>query len=405
MPTGSELTPGTTERSAIIRSLPGLRRQGATGHEAERREGDALAMLATVATHPSWTEAAEAALVLRGGPYPAVGLLGRFGEATVARFAAIAASLDRHLSRGRHLDYTDVERGVDALAERIAGHLGDDLEHARFVAIPRGGHIVLGLLALALDLAHDAIARPGTEDGGSPRGGAAGPAPLVIVDDAALTGHRFSAFLSSVHAERVVFAHLCSPAPLREAIERMEPRVERCLHAVDLGVDAGEHAGEQAALWRERTGAQRYWLGDVDPVSFAWKEPDLPLWNAVTGTVETSWHLVGADRCYANRRLGPPRIRVERQPAPVGPLRPARDVLAGWVTDDTLVVADTATGTSHALSSTAGRMWDALLTSGTVEEAARAVAEPYEVPLATVRDDVAGLADQLVQAGLLTDQA
>ena len=58
----------------------------------------------------------------------------------------------------RRLDYGQVEQAVRALAGRLAGEFGgEELKRFRYTAIPRGGFIVLGMLAYVLDLPRPAL--------------------------------------------------------------------------------------------------------------------------------------------------------------------------------------------------------------------------------------------------------
>ncbi|QBI20267.1 PqqD family protein [Egibacter rhizosphaerae] len=250
------------------------------------------------------------------------------------------------------------------------------------------------MLAQAFDLPHTAVGssipEPHAPDAQS---------LTVVVDDSALTGYRFGKFLAAVKAPRIAFAHLCSHPDLRAAIERAEPRVEACLAARDLTARPTDTEARRI-LWTERTNAERYWMGDTQPVSFAWKEPDTPIWNPVTERIEPGWRLLPAGLCFSNRRLGPPRVAVQVQPIGPGPVAAAPGVVFSEVHEH-LIIADAASGRSIALDGSARAMWEALLTTGDLRRATARVAEQFDASPTIVAGDLAGFAARLADDGYL----
>jgi hypothetical protein len=69
------------------------------------------------------------------------------------------------------------------------------------------------------------------------------------------------------------------------------------------------------------------------------------------------------------------------------------------------VVLNLQTGKYHGLNPTAGRMLEALAKTGSVAEAAAAVAEDYERPLADTEADVCRLCEALLARGLVEIEA
>ena len=209
----------------------------------------------------------------------------------------------------RIISYQAAEHYCDRLARRLQAHLGPELRDSRFVAIPRGGYIVLGMLSYILSLGRTQIESWGSADTDL----------VVLVDDCSLSGARFAAALERLDAQRVVFAHLFSHPKLRQAILDSEPRVEACLAAEDL-TERADFAPADAETfttqWRERLPGRRYWLGVVEPIAFAWSEPDRVLWNERTQRLEDNWHRVSPRSCLDARvALGIPLLET-----PSGPL-------------------------------------------------------------------------------------
>ncbi|NOZ06932.1 MAG: hypothetical protein GXP41_11390 [Chloroflexi bacterium] len=246
------------------------------------------------------------------------------------------------------ISYDLAEQHTLHLARKLQAHLGSDLPDSRFVAIPRGGLIVLGMLSYALGLGREQIESYDHATGDL----------VVVVDDCSLSGRRFGEVLAYVKAPRVVFAHLLSHPALRRAILESEPRVEACLAAADLREREGStpaNAEAHEATWRERLPGRRYWLGIVEPVAFAWSEPDKVLWNERTQQLEDHWHNASPRQCLDTRVS----LNVPLQDNTFGPL----DVPAHvhWKVDNgETVLWHAAEDQVYGLEGVAGAMWRAL---------------------------------------------
>lgn len=364
-----------------------------------QRSGLSLMELArALASSPFWRETPGASLLVRGTPNPALGVVGRFDAAAERRLLSLSESISRSLRAQRYVDYPRVERDCELLAARLVEHFGrDELRRFRFAAIPRGGHIVLGMLAYALDLDQSQLEPPHPGD-----------APLVVVDDCSLTGSRFGRFLrrrengETSENREIVFAHLYSHPGLRAAVEAREPSVLACLAAGDLTDRAPERLGAGYEAWRQRLlggDDSRYWVGQIDSVAFPWNEPDKAFWNPVTGRMERGANLVPPELCLKNR----PReelVSIRVQPEAVGPLRPAPRVLYGEY-EERIVVGDLETGDSFSLCGVAAEMWSAIAGLGSLEAAAEALANEYDVAPEILREDLHGFAQDLLHRGLL----
>ena len=292
----------------------------------------------------------------------------------------------------RYVDYTQAERDCERLAARILDvYPPEELISWRFIPIPRGGMIVLGILSYFLDLDPEQL-EPG-KDG-----------PVVVVDDIALTGARFSRTIATFDAPRVVFAHLYSHPDLRAAIGSAEPRVERCLSAHDLEDHSEEthpdpgRRREWRQWWLDRLGPGRYWFGQPELVAFPWSEPHSPVWNADREEIELGWHLVPPHRCLGNRAyLGvPPRPDTNRRWI-------VPDDVAIGVFDGAVYAAQRPTGDVYGFQGVAGDMFRALAVYGDPRVVVDHLLALYDVEGTALADDVDDFVDELVGQGLLIE--
>jgi hypothetical protein len=353
---------------------------------------DVRELATAIAADPGWETLAPATLVVRTSPAPALVALGRFDESGATRLEALRWQLEHQLPSRLDLDYPDVESGCAELAARLRTRLGDAfLAEAQFVGIPRGGLIVLGMLAYLLELRHDQLCQ-------APSGG--GERPVVVVDDCAISGDRFQRFLGELPSGPVVFAHLYSHPDLRSAIERSEARVEACVAARDLTDLAPSRLGDEYAAWRSRWLARQagrgYWLGQPEHVCFPWNEPDVGVWNPVSEREEKGWSLVPPRRCLKHRGH---EAKVEVQVFEPTSSLPEHMLYATF--EGTTVLIDMRAGTCLALEGVASEMWHALVAGQDLDAASRALAQRYDVTPDVLRRDLAAFRDELCEAGCL----
>lgn len=282
----------------------------------------------------------------------------------------------------RYVDYRQAEKDCHRLAVKILGlYSREQLQECSFIAIPRGGFIVLGILAYILDLKpHQLSILDWTISN-----------PLFIIDDCALSGVRFADFLARVpnSASDIVFAHLYSTAGLREAIVSEEPRVQHCLAAHDLHDYAREYYPDPDAYqawqqrWQGRLKKYRYWHSTPEGIGFAWSEPDNILWNPATQGIEAGWRFYPPSLCLKNRySFGLPLIEVSFMP-----LRIAPDVASGWFGEE-LWLCKTETEQIYKLQGIATEMWRALAMYGNLDVVAEYLLQEYEVEETTLRGDL-----------------
>ena len=347
-----------------------------------------------VAASPAWRELGATAMVVRDAPEPMMGVVGRFDEAALTRLSVLTWQFEHVLPRTMVLDYAAVERAVERLAKTLTGRFGRRACAAfRYTALPRGGYVVLGLLAYALGLDQ---ARFATHDDG--------PEPLVVVDDCMVSGNRLRRYLDATRPRRPIIAATLFAAPeLRAAAER-DGRVRALVSAHDLRDDSDRRHGIGYEAWREawrRRGQGGYWTGQPQHVVLPWNEPDAGFWNAASGRAERMWRLVAPERCAKNRPpVGEAPVAVQTQPTGIGPVRPAPTVLKARFEDAHVLGAPHWHG-CLTLEGTAAAMWDALVAHGSPASAAEVLAPVYEVEPERLRADIEAFAAALMERGAL----
>ncbi len=338
-----------------------------------------------------WTTLAKAgAMVVTTRPTPTIAVMGRFDAAGEHRLLELERTLHNDVGSLRFIDWPQVHYDVAALGEALRRHLGGDVARAQFLAIPRGGLIVLGLLAYELGLSPAQLNHAGDAGG-----------PTVIVDDCALTGLRFREVLADVAAPHVVFAHLYSAPELRHALEA-DLRIATVIAARNLTDRAPALLGDGYAAWRDRwatrAGDQTSWVGITERLAFPWSEPDATFWNAATERDEASWKLVPPAFCAGNIAHPQPAVHLD---APAdSPIRPTATTLWARVGDETLV-ANRTSGRMYSLQDVAAHMWHALVEYGDLDVAATRLAGVFDAPASRIRSDLDTFADDLTNAGVL----
>ena len=318
-------------------------------------------------------------------------LLHRGDSVTECSLAAQARHLERSCA---DLLYVSASRAADlcrSLGSRLRDHLGSEARQAAFVAIPRGGQVVLDQLAPWLELRAEQRNAPEDPD-----------RLLVVVDDCAISGLRFRQFLAGCTSRRILFAHLYSHPDLRAAIEAREPRVLACVSAEDLHDLSPSISPEHARRRHERIArGERYWIGSTEALCFPWNEPDRSFWNPATRRQERAWKVVPPEFCSKN--VPPPGttpIPIQLQPEGKGPLRPTERVVFGEL-EGGIVLGDLESGCCFGLEKVAADLWRALLIHGHPEEAVAAVQAEYDVPAEVLRKDARTLYEDLEARGLI----
>ncbi len=107
----------------------------------------------TLAASPLWRDLPGAVLIVRPPPQAALGVAGSFEPGQEKLLRALGSQVAAALSSLRYVSYSRVEEDCWLLADRLVERLGrEELSRYRFVALPRGGYVVLGMLSYALEV-------------------------------------------------------------------------------------------------------------------------------------------------------------------------------------------------------------------------------------------------------------
>ena len=332
-------------------------------------------------------------LVVRGGEAPAFAWIGSFDRFLQNCIETQARALESTCAHLRYVGYPAAEAACRRLAASLVSRLGrEELARTRFVAIPNGGFVILGLLASILGLSRRQLDAREESD-----------SLLVIVDDCAISGARFREILGTCRG-RVVFAPLYSPQPLRAAIQATEDRVIDCLSGEDLREIPARPSAEHQERRRQRIErGECYWIGSTEPLCFPWNEPDRTLWNASTQRHERAWRIVPSELCLKNHPApGRRPIPVQAQPEARGPLRPSRQALFAEISGE-IAVCSFHDGQVFRLGDTGSALWRGVVTGGSLNAAIDAVASQFDVPEAVLSADARRFVESLLARGLLTD--
>jgi len=369
--------------------------QDAHGTSAQR----VLALARALSSSPVWQEMDEAVLVVRTQPPEAIAFLGRFSDEEAARLHWLPTQLQTELPHFRYVSWQQTEADVEELASRLLARFGrEEIRQMRFVGIPRGGLIVLGMLSYALGLGSASL----DSDTANKR-------PLVVVDDCALSGLRFREFLRARAAveRKVVFAHLYSHLDLRREVERREAQVVAAVAARDLRDVAPEIYGEEVAAWRsrwrERDADNVYLVGRFEHLCFPWSEPDLTYWDETEQRARLGWRLVPPEACLKNRATASPVTpRLQIQDQEHGSMRLASGTLYGGIGDQVLV-AQLESGQVISLDGVAADLWRGFIRSPDPNATLDAVQAQYAVSREDLLDDATAFLQELTRRGFASE--
>lgn len=339
-------------------------------------------------------------LAVRESPQPLLVFVGEVDAAGRARLLALEGLLEEASVRLRIVTWADVEAACQQLAAHIIDRLGPaEAERCLLVPIPRGGHVVAGLLAYALELPRErvvSLAEAAATDDDRVR---------ILVDDCILSGVRLREVMSNVSAQRLLVATLYSHAALRDAVESQEPRIVACLAAEDLHDHAADLLGTDAAAWRERWTArvsERYHTALLDLIVFPWSEPEVRLWNTHTEQIEPHWWLAPPSGCFQHR-VSAPHLDVQSTDDRPDATQLAPQVVALDIADATLLIDTSASGRSTRMTGTSHELWHAWIEAASIDRAARTVASRYGIAEARVAADLRDLLTDLQRRALVVN--
>ncbi len=394
------MTQGGPRPGAYILPLDLDLLERAPGYELIADRIDRAAALArALAASPAWRSIPDAVIVARTEPPERLVALGRFTVEDARRLESLAGLLPDALRRLKYVSYADAERIVGDLADRLVERVGRVwLDDACFVAQPRGGLIVLGMLAYELGLRRDQV---GVCDQSERRGQ---DGPIVLVDDCSLSGLRFREFLARHPSNDVVFAHLYSHPDLRQAIEEVESRVRACVASRDLVDHApglhGTRYEDWLRRWRERSDPGVYWIGLPDHVGFSWSEPDITTWNDLTSSEEAAWRLLPPELCLRNRAHPVEQERWQVQPESSGRYRPSPDTVYATRAAST-IVANCVSGQAYELEGISADLWSALVMGEDPEQIVDRLASEYGIASDALAADMEAFTATARERGLL----
>jgi len=350
---------------------------------------DVLATAEAFTASPPWAGMHDAVAVVRTEPQQAWGVLGWLDDADAERVRIASWQIPETLGRLRYIDYGHAEADAGLLASRLRERLGDDVTRYPYHPLPRGGHFVYGMLSYALDLPKHATTRDDPTR------------PLVLVDDCAISGDRVRRALSDHPGRELIIATLYSHPDLRAAVCALEPYVVDFISARDLDDHAPRQHGDDYDAWvgRWRDRLDDYWIGNPDHVAFAWSEPDMTIWNDVTGQAEVGWRVVSPARCLKNRAAGTPRLQLQVVPRP-GEFVIPPDVLFAAIGDAT-VVASASHRSVAALRHSAVDVWEGLLAGEEEKSIVRGLTGRYAVSQVQAAADVRAVINRLLSGGML----
>ena len=400
---------------------------------ADSVESGLRALCMTIQANAAWKRMEGLRLVARPAPSPLLAVFAPDVPGHTGQLITLRETLEEILPRHTFVEYGDAEAAALGLADILIARFGNKEIHSwNFAAMPRGGIVVMGLLAYILDLKPDQIFIAGTRN--IPKN----DRTICIVDDCALSGIRFRETLRAMHRSDagnappeplqagggIVFCPFFAPTDLCRSIEDNEPAVQACITAHPLEDLAPARFVNRYPEWyaeRSRMFTDAYWIGIPEYVSFAWHEPDSRAWNQETGEIEDGWYLAPANRCLSNRlRIrraelnGVEELETLSKTTPDlihggnGSIRAADGVV--WCPSDQGLQLARITPRSEGrpgavdyfeLSGSAVSMWYGIIRHGNVDGCVDEILSQYQGDRETVCHDVENLLTELSEFGLL----
>jgi hypothetical protein len=338
-------------------------------------------------------EIKDASVIIRPYPHPTLAVLGNLEEHDISRLDALTEQLKFASLNMRYQNYHQVEEACRKLGQKLVVRFGrETVDNFQFMAIPRGGIVILGILSYILDLDPKQIGpsdNPGRQ--------------MIVVDDCCLSGYRFHLFMQKYNKKDVIFAPLYSHPQLRSALEN-HPQVKACISAEDLKEIPREYDAPKSLIQNRmnmQLGGNRYWLNRSEYICFPWNEPDWYFWNRVTETVESGWHIIPPELCLKNHEIEG-FIQVQKEGK--GNFRPPRDVIFSEQEKEVIIV-NMATEECISLEGEAAVMWKALMDSHDINEAEKRLLRAHIDEESVLRRDYMLLIQDLLRRQMLEDNS
>lgn len=295
--------------------------------------------------------------------------------------------MSKHLPQIRFIEYQEVEDLCARLGDRIRTFLSPEkLDQCTYVAIPRGGLIVLSFLSYLLNLRRDQI---------FPLESFNKDHPLVIVDDCCLSGARFATYIKNFPDRKIVFAHLLSTPGVRQSILDNEKRVLACLAAenlIELELPASIQTEE---FHRKNSNVFFYWFGYVAPFAFPWAEPDTTIWNGNAKRFE-SWHRLPPRMCLESRA----ELNVPYWVSQAISYNVPSHVY--WRAENDLIwLMHLGNEKIYLLKDVSAAIWRALATLGDLDLTKKFILQTFEVEEQQLEKDLHGYLEDLLAKGLI----
>ena len=203
------------------------------------------------------------------------------------RYWSLSVMLKSYQEHMRYVSYAHAERDAGILASKLRSQYSqEELKEFAFVGIPRGGLIVLGMLAYQLNLPKQQLV-----DAPKPM------QPICLVDDCGLTGKRTREWIMRLNAPRVVVAYLYASQRLRQSIVEAEASVECCISSHDLLPNSVATDFDQQL----DADNERYTTSPLEQVCFAWSEPATLLTDPLNGEIDERWHCMPPHKVLSHR--------------------------------------------------------------------------------------------------------
>ncbi|MDC7221504.1 MAG: hypothetical protein PQJ59_16340 [Spirochaetales bacterium] len=215
---------------------------------------------------------------------------------TQAKEEELLTNLSRQLAwadkQSRFISYKEAEGLTEKLAAKLKREFGkEELDQFFYSPIPRGGHIVMGMLSYCLGLPKSALHPPSSDL----------KRPVVYVDDCLISGLRSSEYMNKKGAESIL-AVLLAPKGVCEMSRHKE---------LDFSCFAGDELDDLAPLllkedyepWKERSKKRGtpLWVGMTEYFAFEWSEPENSFFNDKTALMEPGFDLLPPEQCLNTR--------------------------------------------------------------------------------------------------------
>ncbi len=351
---------------------------------------------AAIRLHPMWQALPQTILIVRPEPTPVLAVIGTFSPKAVAQIRVQQRIINDACRRLRYVNYGAATQACEALASKLQATLSEaQRQRCQFLGIPRGGVVVLGILAYLLDIRGEQLCTETNQTEGL----------LVVIDDCALSGARFGRIVRQYPDREIIFAPLFAHPQLRAGILEKEPQVAHCLSGMDL-FDHGPGAmGHSYADWQAhnfaRLGGRRYWLGLPDYLCFPWNEPDHLLWNPVTAALEASWRIIPPQYCLKHRPpMNHKALPIQLQLEIHGPIQPAPHIVFGELEGQPLI-GNLKTGETFGLTGLGADLWQLVIAQGTLDTAIATVAQQHLMAPEQVKTHFDAFQQQLLEHHIL----